>query len=60
MYESRHTELENLMNIMNKLNRELQFLKKGIYDEESESNLDNSTESTDLSQATEVVVEKTE
>ena len=31
-----------------------------VHDEESESNLDNSTESTDLSQATEVVVEKTE
>lgn len=31
-----------------------------VHDEETESNLDNSTESTDLSQATEVVVEKTE
>ena len=37
MYESRHTELEKLMNIMNKLDRELQFFKKYIYYEESES-----------------------
>ena len=37
MYESRHIELEKLMNIMNKLNKELELLKKYIYDEESKA-----------------------
>jgi len=37
MYESRHIELEKLMNIMNKLNKELQLLKKDIYNEKSKS-----------------------
>ena len=26
MYDSRHNELEKLMNLMNKLNKELQFI----------------------------------
>lgn len=37
MYDSRHNELEKLMNIMNKLNKELQLLKKDINSKESKS-----------------------
>jgi len=37
MYDRRYIELEKLMNIINKLNKELQLLKKDIDNEESES-----------------------
>lgn len=37
MYDSRHNELEKLINIMNKLNKELQLLKKDINSKESKS-----------------------
>lgn len=37
MYDSRHNELEKLMNIMSKLNKELQLVKKDISSKESKS-----------------------
>lgn len=37
MHDSRHSELEKLMNIMNKLNKELQLVKKDINNKESKS-----------------------
>lgn len=37
MYDSRYIELEKLMNIMSKLNKELQLVKKDISSEESKS-----------------------
>ena len=37
MYDSRHNELEKLMNLMNKLNKELQLIKKDISSKESKS-----------------------
>lgn len=37
MYDSRYSELEKLMNIMNKLNKELQLVKKDINNKESKS-----------------------
>lgn len=37
MYDSRHNELEKLMNIMSKLNKELQLVKKDISNKESKS-----------------------
>ena len=37
MYDNRHNELEKLMNIMNKLNKELQLLKKDINNKDSKS-----------------------
>lgn len=37
MYDSRHNELDKLMNLMNKLNKELQLVKKDISNKESKS-----------------------
>lgn len=37
MYDSRHNELEKLMNIISKLNKELQLVKKDISNKESKS-----------------------
>lgn len=37
MYDSRHNELEKLMNIISKLNKELQLVKKDISSKESKS-----------------------
>ena len=37
MYDSRYIELEKLMNIINKLNKELQLVKKDINNKESKS-----------------------
>ena len=37
MYDRRYIELEKLMNIINKLNKELQLVKKDINNKESKS-----------------------
>lgn len=37
MYDSRHNELEKLMNVISKLNKELQLVKKDISNKESKS-----------------------
>lgn len=37
MYDSRHNELDKLINLMNKLNKELQLVKKDISNKESKS-----------------------
>ena len=37
MYDSRYIELEKLMNIINKLNKEIQLVKKDINNKESKS-----------------------
>ena len=38
MYDSRISELNKLLNIMNKLNKELQLVKNNINNKESKSN----------------------